>query len=93
MVSKLDYFGMDGKHPQEETSTYFNTIINADRKPMTIDELEEESISKFEQAVAEAFPDDCEVVNKRIRYLIPYILQSIDWDLYSTPLHGRQLQY
>ena len=43
MVSKLDYFGMDGKHPQEETSTYFNTIINADRKPMTIDELDEES--------------------------------------------------
>lgn len=93
MVSKLDYFGMDGKLPQEETSTYFNTIINADRKPMTIDELDEESISKFEQAVAEAFPDDCEVVNKRIRYLIPYILQSIDWDLYSTPLHGWQLQY
>ena len=81
------------KQPQEMASTYFNPIIKENRRPLTIDELDKETVCLFEQAVDEAFPTEREVVKKRTRYLIPYILQAIDWDNYSSPLHGWHLAY
>lgn len=81
------------KLPQEMASTYFNPIINENRRPLTADDLDEETIHRFEQAVDEAFPAEKEVAKKRTRYLIPYILQSIDWDIYNSPLRGWQLVY
>ena len=54
------------KLPQEMASTYFNPIINENRRPLTADDLDEETIHRFEQAVDEAFPAEKEVAKKRI---------------------------
>ena len=81
------------KLPQEMASTYFNPIINENRRPLTVDDLDEETIHRFEQAVDEAFPAEKVVAKRCTRYLIPYILQSIDWDIYNSPLRGWQLVY
>lgn len=78
---------------QETTSTYFNSIIREDVVPMTVDDLEQSVIDKFNDKIQLAFADDAEVVKRRVMYLIPYIIQSIDWDKYDTPLEAWQLQY
>ena len=44
------------KLPQEMASTYFNPIIKENRRPLTVDELDKETVCLFEQAVDEAFP-------------------------------------
>ena len=78
---------------QETTSVYFNNIIRRDVSPITIDELAQESIDSFNQQVELAFTDEAEAAKRRFRYLVPYILQNIDWEEYATPLEAWQLKY
>lgn len=78
---------------QEIPSTYFNNIIRRDVAPATIDELEPETLEWFYKIVEQAFTDEADVVKMRIRYLIPYILQNIDWKEYAIPLEAWQLRY
>lgn len=78
---------------QETTSVYFNNIIRRDVSPITIDELTQESIDSFNQQIELAFTDEAEAAKRRFRYLVPYILQNIDWEEYATPLEAWQLKY
>lgn len=78
---------------QETTSTYFNSIVRADVRPLTVDDLHDDVIEEFNSKVRLAFTDEGESVVHRVRYLIPYILQSIDWNEYGIPLDAWQLQY
>jgi hypothetical protein len=78
---------------QETTSTYFNAIVRTDVKPLSINELPQQTIDEFNDAVRQAFTDDADEVVHRVQYLIPYILQSIDWEAYKLPLGAWQLQY
>lgn len=83
---------MEDKTIQEQTSVYFNNILNKDYKPLRVSELPDEVIEDFHKKVRVAFTDE-DIVFKRVYYLIPYILQSIDWDAYGIPLEAWQLQY
>jgi len=78
---------------QEIPSTYFNNIIRRDVVPITIDELEPETLKWFYEIVEQAFTDEADMAKMRIRYLIPYILQNIDWKEYAIPLAAWQLCY
>ncbi|MDE6510945.1 MAG: hypothetical protein K2L00_02455, partial [Muribaculaceae bacterium] len=78
---------------QETTSVYFNNIIRRDVIPMTVDELDFRALEDFNRQVALAFTDDAETVKDRVRYLVPYILQNIDWQEYAIPLEAWQLRY
>ncbi len=84
---------MEDKTIQEQTSVYFNKILNKDYKPLRVNELSDEVIEGFHEKVRLAFNDEAGIVFKRIYYLIPYILQAIDWDAYGIPLEEWQLQY
>jgi hypothetical protein len=79
--------------PQESTSTYFNSIVRDDVKPLSVDDLSQEVVEKFNEKVRLAFTDDADATIRRVKYLIPYILQSIDWNEYGIPLEAWQLQY
>ncbi len=61
--------------------------------PITIDELEPETLEWFYKIVEQGFTDEADVTKMRIRYLIPYILQNIDWKEYAIPLEAWQLRY
>ena len=78
---------------QELPSTYFNDILRRDVVAKTIDDLPPETVEGFIRIMREAFPDEADSVEKRIPYLIPYILQAIDWDEYAMPLEAWQLKY
>lgn len=78
---------------QETTSTYFNPIVREDVVPLTVDDLQPSVIDEFNEKIRLAFTADSETVTRRVRYLIPYILQSIDWNEYGIPLDAWQLQY
>lgn len=78
---------------QETTSTYFNSIVRTAVDPVTVDDLPAEVTDDFNDKVRLAFASDSETVVRRVRYLIPYILQSIDWNEYGIPLEAWQLQY
>ena len=78
---------------QETTSIYFNNIIRHDVSPITVDELDTQALDYFNRQVALAFTEDAETVKERIRYLVPYILQNIDWKEYAVPLEAWQLRY
>lgn len=84
---------MTEKPCQEATSVYFNGILRSDVKPMSADELSARAIDEFNAQVRMAFPDDADATIKRTRYLVPYILQAIDWDEYGMPLEAWQLIY
>lgn len=79
--------------PQESTSTYFNSIVRTDVKPMSVDDLPAEVVDEFNDKIRLAFSDEANVTITRVKYLIPYILQSIDWNEYGIPLEAWQLQY
>lgn len=79
--------------PQESPSVYFNNIIRKNVEPVNVDMLSPEVLADFNAKVMEAFGDDGETTVRRIRYLVPYILQAIDWDEYGIPLEVWQLQY
>lgn len=78
---------------QETTSTYFNDILKKEVIPLTIDQIPGDIIDQFNRIIDEGFPDESEIVKKRIRYVIAYILQAIDWDAYGIPLEAWQLKY
>lgn len=81
------------KNIQETTSVYFNNIIRRDVSPITVDELDPNSLQEFNRQVDVAFTDETETVRRRMRYLAPYILQNIDWQEYANPLEAWQLRY
>lgn len=84
---------MEYKPEQEITSTYFNSIVKGDVKPLSVDDLPADVVDKFNGNVRLAFNDDADAAVHRVKYLIPYILQSIDWNQYGIPLEAWQLQY
>lgn len=81
------------KPHSETTSVYFNNILRRDVVPMSVDAMPESALNEFNRQVLLAFTDEGDAVVTRVRYLVPYILQSIDWDEYGTPLEAWQLQY
>lgn len=81
------------KPDQEIPSTYFNNILKKDVKPLTVDDLPDETVEEFSRMVRTAFPDEGDETARRVRYLIPYILQAIDWNEYGIPLEAWQLKY
>lgn len=85
--------GINEKPSQETTSTYFNNILRKEVRPKSRDELDFSLISTFDKAIDDAFTDDSEIVKKRIQYLVPYIIQNIDWEEYGIPLEAWQLKY
>ncbi|MCH5214226.1 MAG: hypothetical protein J1E97_03465 [Muribaculaceae bacterium] len=78
---------------QETTSTYFNPILKKGVAPVSVENIDPGLIDTFNSAVEEAFTDDAPVVKERIKYLMPYIIQNIDWEEYGMPLEGWQLKY
>ena len=78
---------------QEITSTYFNPILKKAVVPIPIERIDTTLIDTFNKAVDDAFTEDAAIVKRRIKYLMPYIIQNIDWDEYGIPLEGWQLQY
>lgn len=78
---------------QETTSTYFNPILKNVVKPIPIENINPILVETFNRAVEDAFTGDAPIVKERIKYLIPYIIQNIDWDEYGAPLEGWQLKY
>lgn len=82
-----------GKPDQEMTSVYFNPIVRKNVEPITVDALPASVLEEFNSQVELAFDEDAQVTIRRVRYLVPYILQSIDWDEYGLPLEAWQLRY
>lgn len=78
---------------QEMTSVYFNNIIRRDVSPITVKELDPNALEEFNRQVDLAFTDEAETVKNRVRYLVSYILQNIDWQEYARPLEEWQLRY
>lgn len=78
---------------QEVTSVYFNKIIRRDVYPKTVAELDAGVVEEFNRQVSLAFTDEADVARRRMYYLVPYILQNIDWVEYDTPLEAWQLRY
>lgn len=78
---------------QETTSTYFNPILKKSFIPVPVEDIDTVLIETFNRAVDDAFAHDAPLVKERIKYLIPYIIQNIDWDEYGIPLEGWQLKY
>lgn len=84
---------MKGEINQEIPSTYFNNIIKRNVAPVSFEELEPTTLAWFYKIVEQAFTDEADQAKKRLRYLIPYILQNIDWQEYAVPLEAWQLRY
>lgn len=78
---------------QETTSLYFNNILKKRVTPIAESEIDAEVMKTFIKAVDEAFTEEAPIVKERIKYLIPYIIQNIDWEEYGIPLEGWQLKY
>ena len=78
---------------QEVTSVYFNKIIRRDVYPKTVAELDAGVVEEFNRQVGLAFTDEADEARRRVYYLVPYILQNIDWVEYDTPLEAWQLRY
>lgn len=84
---------MNNQNLQETTSVYFNKIIRRDVSPVTVGDLDPGTIEEFNRQVTIAFPEEVETVMNRLWYLIPYILQNIDWQEYAIPLEAWQLRF
>ena len=78
---------------QETTSTYFNPILKKSVVPIPIEKIDANLVKTFNNAVDDAFKEDAPIVKERIKYLMPYIIQNIDWEEYGVPLEGWQLKY
>lgn len=86
--------GMTIDRPDQETSSvYFNSIVRTDVEPMTVESLPKDTLDEFNRQVVLAFTEEAEETTRRVRYLVPYILQAIDWDEYGLPLEAWQLKY
>ena len=84
---------MKEKPIQETTSTYFNNILKKTIAPKSIEEIDPQMVEDFNNAIDDAFTDDSETVRLRLKCLIPYIIQNIDWVEYGIPLEAWQLKY
>ena len=84
---------MSNRLVQEKTSTYFNYILNRNVMPLSVDQLSPEIVEKFNHIIDSGFGDEAEIVKRRFNYIIPYVLQSIDWDAYGIPLEAWQLRF
>ena len=84
---------MEEKPIQETTSTYFNNILNKEVLPVTIEQIPVEIINLVDEIIEQGFPDEADKIKIRINYIIPYILQAIDWDAYGIQLEAWQLKY
>ena len=78
---------------QETTSTYFNPILKKVVVPIPIENIDTKLVETFNKAVEDAFTEDAPIVRERIKYLMPYIIQNIDWEEYGIQLEGWQLKY
>lgn len=78
---------------QETTSTYFNNILNKEVLPVTIEQVPIEIINLVDKIIEQGFPDEADKIKIRLNYIVPYILQAIDWDAYGIPLEAWQLKY
>lgn len=78
---------------QETTSTYFNNIVNRNVTALSVLDFDKDKIREFEATVRIAFPDEADIVNRRLNYLIPYILLAINWEEYGSGLEAWQLRY
>ena len=83
----------EGIDTREETSIYFNNIIRRDVRPIRFDELSAATVEEFSRQVRIAFPQEGEQAVSRVKYLMPYILQNIDWEIYAIPLESWQIGY
>ena len=84
---------MKEKPIQETTSTYFNNILKKSIVPKSMNEIDPQMIQDFHNAIKDAFTEEAEIVKLRWKYLIPYIIQNIDWVEYGIPLEAWQLKY
>lgn len=85
---------MNCQKPSQETpSAYFNNILKKNVTPVNVTQLPQETIDWFNLQISEAFPDEADIVKHRVSYLIPYILQAIDWEEYGIPLEAWQLKF
>lgn len=84
---------MKEKPAQETTSIYFNNILNKEVVPLSVDDLPEQVVADFNRIIEDAFPEESALVKKRFHYIIPYILQAIDWEAYGIPLEAWQLKF
>ena len=78
---------------QETTSVYYNNIIRKNIRPISVDKLDMGILDDFYNKMRLAFPNEDEDYIFRVKYLVPYILQNIDWDEYGIPLEDWQLKY
>ena len=83
----------EGIDTREETSIYFNNIIRRDVIPIRFDELSAATVDEFSRQVRIAFPQEGDQAVSRVKYLMPYILQNIDWEIYAIPLESWQIGY
>lgn len=81
------------ERPQETTSVYFNDILNKKVEPLSVDRLQPEVVEQFNRIIEDGFGEEATTTKRRLRYLIPYILQAIDWETYGIPLEAWQLRY
>lgn len=84
---------LEKNHIQEATSVYFNNIIRRDVTPVSVEDLDPSRIENFNRQIEMAFTDEAETAIQRLHYLVPYIIQNIDWEEYETPLEAWQLRY
>jgi hypothetical protein len=78
---------------QEIPSTYFNDILRDNVKPLTVKELNPEAVEQFNALLDKGYGEDAAKAKERVYYLIPYILQAIDWQKYGTQLDFWQIDY
>jgi hypothetical protein len=78
---------------QEIPSTYFNEILRSDVSPMSVEDMKPEEVEQFNAILDEGYGDEAETVKERVHYLIPYILQAIDWKKYGNELMPWQIEY
>lgn len=84
---------MNEKPVQETTSIYFNNILKKYSAPKSLEDLDNQMVEEFYNAIEDAFTEESEKVKIRLKYLIPYIIQNIDWAEYGIPLEAWQLRY
>ena len=84
---------MEERPIQETTSTYFNNILKKSVTPKTVEEIDTQKIEDFYKAIDDAFLDESDDAKQRLKYLIPYIIQNIDWVEYGLRLESWQLRY
>lgn len=81
------------KPQQEHTSVYFNSIICEGVVPKTINDIPRPIVDNFNALLRKTYPGNADITIQRFQYLIPYIIQSINWNEYGLALESWQIQY